>query len=295
VAAGLQACSAHRQIARSQVCAKTSVTRMAERLGRHALLLQSRAIAALSPLREAVVHDHFESFLSRQDNALGIGTPIGSLSWFSFGPDPAPHRGAGRRPDRPQLKVRYESSPYVASIERTLDLLVPLVPAGSQITLVVDGRKDYELARRRHPHGALFRFEVHRNPKRGPKGSPRSAAAIARDRAMSAADHLHQLERHSGAEHKRETIAFGRRLESALGRAFLFAVWRNFIKRRSEKKPDRPTPAMQVGLTRQRWDWKRALSCRLFPSKGTVPDPWRTLYRKGWTAGAPVFKRRHSF
>src|SRR5205809_708746 len=37
VAAGVVACSAHRQIARSVHCAKTTVTRLAERLGRHAI------------------------------------------------------------------------------------------------------------------------------------------------------------------------------------------------------------------------------------------------------------------
>jgi hypothetical protein len=55
---------------------------------------------------------------------------------------------------------------------------------------------------------------------------------------MSPVDHLHQLLRHSCADHKRETIAFGRRLESILGRAGLMAVWKNFIKARSERASD---------------------------------------------------------
>ena len=42
VASGLAACSGHRQIARSSHCSKTSVTRMAERLGRHAILFHAR-------------------------------------------------------------------------------------------------------------------------------------------------------------------------------------------------------------------------------------------------------------
>ncbi len=37
---------------------------------------------------------------------------------------------------------------------------------------------------------------------------------------MHPVDGLHRLFRHSCADHKRETIAFGRRLESIMGRAF---------------------------------------------------------------------------
>src|SRR5258706_15273624 len=47
VAAGLVAGSGHRQIARSLGCAPSTVTRLAARLGRHAILLLARALAEL--------------------------------------------------------------------------------------------------------------------------------------------------------------------------------------------------------------------------------------------------------
>jgi hypothetical protein len=50
-ASGLAACSAHRQIARSAHCAKTSVTRIAERLGRHAMAVGTGALERLFPER----------------------------------------------------------------------------------------------------------------------------------------------------------------------------------------------------------------------------------------------------
>ncbi|HJQ97324.1 MAG TPA: hypothetical protein VJ826_03365, partial [Candidatus Polarisedimenticolaceae bacterium] len=81
IAAGLVASSAHRQIARSQRCAKTTVTRQAERLGRHALLFHARARALGPEIDEAIVHDHFETFVTRQDHALGVGTAVGARSW----------------------------------------------------------------------------------------------------------------------------------------------------------------------------------------------------------------------
>jgi hypothetical protein len=81
-------------------CSKTSVTRLAERLGRHAILFHARCLESLSSLSEPVVHDHFETFVARQDHALGVGTAVGAESWFVYDVDPAPHRGSGRRPDR---------------------------------------------------------------------------------------------------------------------------------------------------------------------------------------------------
>ena len=279
VAAGLQAGSAQRQLARSRGCAKTTVTRLAQRLGRHAVLLQARLEAALGPLAEPVVHDHFETFVGRQDQAVGLGTAVATGSRFVFGPDPAPHRGAGRRPDRRERTGRPATGnpPYVQSITRTLDRLVRLVPDGSRLRLLVDGRSDYRLALASHPQRDRFRLEVFPNPVRGPKGSPRSREAIARDRAMAPVDQLHQLLRHTCADHKRETIAFGRKLPSILGRMFLTTVWKNLIKGRSERRPDRTTPGMALGLTTTPWSWPKLLAQRLFPDREPLPESWRPI------------------
>jgi len=132
------------------------------------------------------------------------------------------------------------------------------------------------------------------NPERGPKGSPRSPEAIARDFAMFPVDQLHQLLRHTCADHKRETIAFGRRLESILGRAHLIAVWKNFIKARSERRPDRSTPAMRLGLAQDPWSWERVLSRRLFLHREPAREIARKLYEKRWTIGLPELSARQA-
>jgi hypothetical protein len=54
IAAGLVAGSAHGQIARTLGCAPSTVTRLAARLGRAALLLQAVAMSELEPLDEPV-------------------------------------------------------------------------------------------------------------------------------------------------------------------------------------------------------------------------------------------------
>ena len=296
VASGLAACSAHRQIARSAHCSKTSVTRMAERLGRHAILFHARCRGELPALSETIVHDHFEAFIGRQDRAVGIGTAVGSESWFVYDIDPAPHRGSGRRPDRKTdkgLPSRSNRS-YIESIKRTFRGLIPRVSEGQPLVLNVDGRLDYQSAARAADLKSRVVLRVYPNPKRGPKGTPRSPEAVERDRAMFPVDQLHQLLRHSCADHKRETIAFGRRLESILGRAHLLAAWKNFIKCRSERRPDRTTPAMRLGLTDTRWPWERLLSRRLFPARELMSDATRALYRKAWTRSLPELALKHA-
>ena len=294
VAAALAACSAHRQIGRSNRCAKTTVTRMAERLGRHAILFHARCVEALGAVLEPLVHDHFETFVGRQDRALGVGTLVGSRSWFVYDVDPAPHRGSGRRPDRLPDGTDMPHDAYVASIRRTFRRLKSKLSVPDRIVCAVDGRLDYKVALRLERASRRIRLAVYPNPKRGPKGTPRSPEAVARDRAMFPVDQLHQLLRHTCSDHKRETISFGRRLESILGRTHLIAVWKNFIKARSERTPDRTTSAMRLGLTDAPWSWDRLLTRRLFPSREPISSSGRRLYEKRWTPRFPALALRHA-
>jgi hypothetical protein len=292
VAAGLVACSAHRQMARSFQCSKTTVTRLAERLSRHAILFQARSLAELPAVEEAIVHDHFETFIGRQDHALGIGTAVGATSWFVYDVDFAPHRGSGRRPDRQPLERAVPNHSYVASIRRTVQTLLPKISASSSLQLIVDGRVDYSAALKLTGLTDRVPLRVYPNPKRGPKGRPRSPAAISRD--LFPVDALHQLIRHSNAEHKRETIAFGRRLESIVGRAHLMAIWKNFIKSRSERRPDRTTPAMKLGLTDTRWRWERIFARRLFTKRLRLSESTIKLYWKQLSTHLPALDRKHA-
>jgi transposase-like protein len=297
VAAGLVAGSAHRQIARSLGCAPSTVTRLSSRLGRHALLLQLLAVEHLEGLlTEPLAADHYETFEFSQDFPFGVLTIVGRDSWFVYGIDPAPHARGGRvtptqaarlkiRPHRPRR------GGYRGSFRRGLDLLVPL---GSRpLVIACDGNTSYQQAFAAHPRRDRFRLEVHPNPLRGPKGSPRSAEAIARDRAMYPIDQLHMLLRHSRADQKRETIAFGRRLNAILERLHLATVWRNFIKGRSERRPDPDTPAMHVGLTDRPWTWECVLSRRLFPLRTNLTPVLRDIYWRNWITPVLPTNRPH--
>lgn len=297
VAAGLVAGSAHRQLARSLGCAPSTVTRLSARLGRHSLLLQWLALRQLAGrLAEPLAADHFETFEFSQDFPFGVLTVVGRDSWFVYGLDPAPHaRGgkvsvfqAARLAARPRVPRR---GGYRGSFRRGVDLLLPLAP--STLEIACDGKEDYMRAVQPHLKTGRIRLEVHPNPLRGPKGSPRSAAALARDRAMYAVDQLHMLLRHSRADHKRETIAFGRRLNAILERLCLAVVWRNFIKGRSERRPDPDTPAMRIGLAKEPWNWRRVLSRRLFPHRADLAAVQRDLYWRRWLTPILPINRPH--
>jgi transposase-like protein len=130
--------------------------------------------------------------------------------------------------------------------------------------------------------------------RKGPAPPPRSRQARARDEAMFPVDQLHGLWRHSCAHHHRETIAFPRRINGAMERAYLLAVWRNFVKWRSERKADRTTPAVRLGLADRAWSWTRVLARRLFPGRVPVPEPWRRVYDREWDdeAAGPYVRHR---
>jgi transposase-like protein len=299
VAAGLVAGSAHRQIARSVGCSPSTVTRLAARLGRHAMLLTARALSHLEDqVDEPINLDHFETFEFAQDYPFGIATAVGADSWFVYGLDPAPHARVGRR-SQPQAR-RWRKRPrrprrggYLASTRRTLDSLLELTRPARPLRLVCDDKPQYRQAVERHPRCTRIRLSCLRNPPRGPKGSRRPPEARERDRAMFAVDALHALIRHSAAHHRRETIAFGRRLNALMERMFLLGVWRNFVKGRSERRPDPSTPAMRVGLTDAAWSWSRVLSRRLFVTRQRLSAVWLELYRRDWTSPMLTCNTRH--
>ena len=226
-----------------------------------------------------MVYDDFETFVVSQDLPCGIGTAVGQHSWFVYGLEHAAHRRSGR--PRAAHKSRQHADPhptpggYRRALQRILDVLTPKCAAGQPLRLVTDDHPAYRSALRRSLHRRRVDHRVFANPKKRP-----SPEARRRDREMFPVDQLHMLLRHSLAHHRRETIAFGRRLNALLERGFLAAVWRNWVKGRSERKPDPSTPAMRLGLARHPWSWSRVFAQRLFPWREHVPSPWMSIYRR---------------
>ena len=79
-------------------------------------------------------------------------------------------------------------------------------------------------------------------------------------------------------------------------RGFVMTIWRNLIKRRSERgvaAVQRSTPAMVAGVTDRRWNWSDVLAERMFPARMPGPSGWMGIYRRvmpnRW-AGGSTFK-----
>ncbi len=253
---------------------------MAARLGRHSILLQARALTDLKEIREPIVYDDFEGFVYSQDHPFGMGTPVGQHSWFVYSIDYAPHGRGGKKPVKHRAKSAGHRSrgAYRRAFARMINLLAPKSPG--KLRVVSDEHPGYRAGLRGHDLESKVDHRTFANPERGPKGTPRSAKARRRDREMFAVDLLHKLIRHTMAHHRRETIAFGRRLNALLERGFLVAIWRNFVKRRTERRPDLITPAMTLGIADAPWSWERVLAKRLFPGRISVPANWRAVYRR---------------
>jgi len=164
------------------------------------------------------------------------------------------------------------------------------------MTLHTDGHRAYRQGLAKHPQRNRFRHLIFPNPPRPHKGAPRSPEARERDSAMFAVDLLHGLLRHSNAHHRRETIAFGRRLNALMERAFVTVVWRNMVKACSERTTERKkiTPAMALGMTDAPWSWSKVLAQRLFPARLDLPPAWQTIYRRQITTAAVGRNTRHT-
>jgi hypothetical protein len=85
--------------------------------------------------------------------------------------------------------------------------------------------------------------------------------------------------RHSGANHKRETIAYSKRRASVVERCAILAVYLNFQKSFSEKKQD-ATPAQRLGIAAERLHTREVLAERLFPSRAKLVPVWERYYRR---------------
>jgi hypothetical protein len=299
VAAGLNAGSANRQLARTLGCAPSTVTRLSARVSRQAICLHAWMMQSIDAIEETIVFDHFESFVGSQEDPVGLATPVGAQSWFIYGAIPAPHRRAGRRSPAQEAKLAKRKVPLAPrggvanSCRLTLDFLTEKIPKGATLRLTTDDHPTYRGQIAKHPKRDQISHRVYPNPKRGPKGSARTLYARKRDRAMFAVDMTHGLMRHSMANHKRETLAFGRRANAIAERAYLLIVWRNLVKKRSERKPDASTPAMHLGLTDSRWTWKMVFATRLFPGRLNLPDYLMEIYRRDWVTPAVGNNTRH--
>ena len=267
----LLACAGYRQIARIQHCSPTTVMTHAERLGRHALLFLEKHRPKAAPV-EPVVVDGFESFEFSQFHPLHLNLAIGAHTHFFYAFTDAELRRKGRmstaqKRKRRCLEFRF-GRPHPRAIEHGMAALLSLVaPPGSQIEIRSDEHPAYPRAWRRVPRVAVRHI-----------ATPSKQARTARN-PLFPVNRADLWLRHSGANHKRETIAFSKRRASVIERCAMLSVYLSYQKSFSEKKQD-ATPAQRLGIMRTKLHTREVLAKRLFPSHIALPTPWKRYYRR---------------
>jgi transposase-like protein len=260
------ACSGYRQIARELGVAPTTVERQIARLGRHCLLYQQARRPA--ELREPLVLDGFESFEFSQYHPLHLHLAVGRESHFFYGFTDSELRRKGRMTARQRRRraalERSFGRPDPGSITREVRALLRLVvPRGAALVLHSDDHPAY-------PRALRGRAVEHRVTPGRARRTPRNP--------LFPVNLLDLLIRHSSANHKRETIAFSKRRQSAAERLAILQVWRNFMKSFSERRRD-ATPAQRLGICDQRLTLAGLLRERLLPSRIVLPERLERYYR----------------
>jgi transposase-like protein len=276
-------CMANRQIARDLQVAPSTVNRIISRLGRHCLLFHTLMMIHARPPQDIVI-DGFESFeLSKYypfHHHLAVDHQTGLLLHFSD----SPLRRKGRmtayqKRRREQLEQQY-GRPDPQAIRKDMHELLQTVLADSDQAIVrSDDHRSYGPAMR----GLECRIE-HRV----------TSSLERRDRRneLWEVNLLDLLIRHSSANHKRETIAWSKRRQSSAERLAVLAVWRNYIKHRSERGPPQ-TPAMEYGLTGRVYSVSEILSERLFRTRVELSSRWSEYYDRAVGTRALTVNRRH--
>jgi transposase-like protein len=263
-------CSALRQIARELDVAPSTIMGQIERLGRHCLLFQQ---LHTPPVNEPLVIDGFESFEFSQYFPFHLNLAVGAHSHFFYAFTDAELRRKGRM--TPKQKVRRaelecelgRADPK--AIEKEVAALLRIVlPSGGPVEIRSDEHRAYPRAFQRVVGLQVRRHRVVSSKRRRNHWNPLFAVNL-----------LDLLIRHSGANHKRETIAFSKRRQAAVERLAILQVWRNFMKSFSEQRRD-GSPAERLGLREGKLRVEQLLKGRLFPSLVGLPERLMCYYRR---------------
>ncbi len=257
------ACSALRQIAAEFGVSHTTVQRQVERLGRHCLLFHER-LRPTGPPREPLVLDGFRSFEAGQYWPFDANLLVGA-SHFVYGFNEAELRRSGtmtraQRRRRAVLEQHYGRADPRATHRAVAEIVGRVVPAGAWAELWSDEHRTYPTALRQLPRRQISHRTVSSRMARTPTNPlfPVNLADL--------------LLRHTGANHKRETIAFSKRRQGAMYRLAIWQVWRNYVKWTSERRREH-TPAQALGIVGRRLQVTDVLRERLFPSRFALA-PW---------------------
>jgi hypothetical protein len=208
--------------------------------------------------REPIVLDGFRTFEHSQYWPMDLNLVVGQ-SLFVYGFNDAELRRSGtmrpkQRAKRLELERKFGRPDPYATQKQVEKLLRRVVPPGGHVVLRTDAHQAYP----RSIDRLIDRSFLHEQTS--------SKAARTPSSPLFPVNLSDMLLRHCSSNHKRETIAFSKRRQSVLYRAAIWAVWRNYMKDRSENRK-KGTPAMALGVVKTALSIEQILSARLFPAR----------------------------
>ncbi len=274
---------ANRQIARTLDCAPATVDNLLSRLGRHCLLFQRQICQAASPVRDIAI-DGFVSFEYSQyfpfEHLLAVDRTTSFILHFTEAPLRRSGRMTSRQKHQRQLLEHLYGRPDPRAVEKGMrEVLEVALQGARQVTVCSDEHPAYRRAQKN------LGIEIQHR---------RTSSRAVRDRhnELFEINALDMFTRHSSANHRRETIAFSKRRQASAERLAVFVVWKNFVKRRWEKRCLR-TSAMMRGLVEQVLTVEDILEKRLFPGLVKLPLRWADYYWRRVQTPVLGVNRRH--
>jgi transposase-like protein len=281
-----RSCSGNRQIATMIGCSHTTVANKVERLARQGLRFHLQTLAKAPKLTGGLCFDGFASFEYAQYFPYWMNLGVHKETSFVLGFTESPQRRRGtmtprQKRRRAELEDEYGTPDGDAVEVGTRELLESVRPFFdlTKTTLVSDLCPFYPAAVRDAGFEGVPWTQV---PGR---------AARTTDNPLFEINLADLLIRHGNSSQKRETIAFNKRRQAGLERAWLWATWRNYMRPRNVKEKDDP-PAVQAGLQPRALGFEDIFGTRIFGWRQNTPAAWdRQLRRDVETAVFPCYRR----
>ena len=275
---------ANRQIARDLKVSPETVNRHIARLGRHCLLFHNQMMKSSPPVHQIVI-DGFESFELSQYYPIhhNVAVEKGTDFLIYFTDSELRRKGrmtAYQKKRRKELEARY-GRPDPKAIEKDM---------GQVLGIALEERPSATVFSDDHPayKRSIKTLETRIDHQITPGSAHRD-----QNNALWEVNLLDLLIRHSGANHKRETIAWSKRRQSSSERLAILMVWRNYMKGRREKVRGSPTPAMERGMMKEPLGIVDLLTSRLFRTRCELPPRWSEYYDRKVKTRALANNRVH--
>ena len=272
------------QIALDVHASPATVDRQIYRLGRHCLLFHARMMQKRPALKDIAI-DGLVSFEHSQFHPfhfhLAVHRPTAFFAWFT---DSEVRRSGAMTDQQKRQRAIFEQlrgKPDPQAVRKDVHELLQYLTAWTSETVVhSDEHRAY-----RQAIGSLER------PVRHVVTS--SQERRTRANKLFEINLLDLLIRHCEAEHKRETIAYVKRRNSAAYRLAIFLVQRNYVKSKRVRR-SLQTPAQLVGLCRRRWTFAEVIARRMFCAQVGLQGRWRQYYWQEVVTRALPVNRRHA-